>query len=107
MVRYHPAAVAEERALPSRERVAMANAAAKLQAAGPALGFPHQSAVQGTDLRELRPRAGRSPWRGLYQRIGDEFVIGAIAPEAMVDRRGFDQAVRRCQDRLAEVEESG
>lgn len=47
------------------------------------LGFHHTSAVQGfAGLRELRPRAGRSPWRAMYQRVGDVFVIAAIGPEA-------------------------
>lgn len=104
-VRYHPAANEEERRLTAAEKAAMANVVTKLRTVGPALGFPHQSAVQGTSLRELRPRAGRSPWRALYRRFGDEFVVGAIAPEAMVDRRGFDRAVAACLSRFAELED--
>ncbi|MGH3697530.1 MAG: type II toxin-antitoxin system RelE/ParE family toxin [Pseudonocardiaceae bacterium] len=54
--------------MPAGERHALYNAVAKLQAIGPDLGYPHTSAVQGAyQLRELRPRAGRSPWRGLYR----------------------------------------
>lgn len=83
----------------------MANVVAKLLAVGPQLGFPHQSAVRGTNLRELRPRAGRSPWRALYRRDREEFVIGAIAPEAMVDNHGFDRAVATCLRRLETPEE--
>lgn len=76
--------------MPANERVALDNAVAKLQALGLALGYPHSSAVQsGAGLRELRPRAGRSPWRGLYRRVGDRFVLAAVAPEAQHDRRGF------------------
>jgi hypothetical protein len=41
----------------------------------------------------------------LYGRVGDAFVILAIGPEALVDRRGFDRAVRDAGRRLAEVEE--
>jgi hypothetical protein len=71
---------------------------------GDTLPFPHQSAVRGAEgLRELRPRAGRSPVRGLYQRIGDAFVLLAIGPEAEVDRQGFDQAVRVAKERLNDL----
>jgi hypothetical protein len=77
----------------------------KLTVLGPTLPYPHQSAVRGsTGLRELRPRSARSPWHGLYGRIGDVFVIAAIAPEAQVDRRGFDRAVRAAEARLEAME---
>lgn len=33
------------------------------------------------------------------------FVIGAIAPEAESDRRGFDRGVRLALKRLAEIKE--
>jgi hypothetical protein len=59
----------------------MLNAVEKLTVFGPALPFPHSSAIQGAErLRELRPRAGRSPWRGFYRRLGDVLVISAIGP---------------------------
>jgi hypothetical protein len=102
-VEWHPEAETELLGLPVRERLAMDNAAGKLIALGPALPYPHQSAVrgrQGQGLRELRPRGGRSPWRALYERHGDRFVIAAVGPEAEVDRRGFDQAIRRARQRL-------
>jgi hypothetical protein len=84
----------------------MLNAVEKLTAFGPALPFPHSSAIQGAErLRELRPRAGRSPWRGFYRRLGDVLVIAAIGPEAEVDKRGFDRAVTAASTRLAELEE--
>jgi hypothetical protein len=35
-------------------------------------------------------------------RRGDTFVIAAVAPEAQVDRRGFDRAVRIARRRLEE-----
>jgi hypothetical protein len=56
-------------------------------------------------LRELRPRAGRSPWRVLYRRVGQVFVLAAIGPEAESDHRGFDQAARHAGSRLDELEE--
>ena len=91
--------------LPEREREAMLHAREKLDVAGDRLGFPHSSAVQGADrLRELRPRAGRSPWRAFYRRAGGDIVIAAIGAEANADPRGFRQAVRAAEDRLAGFE---
>jgi hypothetical protein len=67
------------------EQLALDHAVGKLAAVGPALPYPHQSAVKvGQGLRELRPRGGRSRWRALY------------------DRRGFDWAVRMARRRLEE-----
>lgn len=69
----------EHLALPANERNALLHAVDKLEAFGPQLGFPHTSAVQGfPGLRELRPRAGRSPWRALYRRVDDAFVIAEL-----------------------------
>lgn len=95
-----PEAREELQALPPDELRAMFNALEKLQVVGAQLPYPHSSQVQGTQLRELRPRAGRSPWRALYQRLGDRLVVAAIAPEALHDSRGFDRAVRAAQRRL-------
>jgi hypothetical protein len=73
----------------------------KLMAAGPNLPFPHQSAVRGhIGVRELRPRAGRSSLRAFYQRVGNQFVVAAIGPEAESDQRRFDRAVARAVRRL-------
>jgi hypothetical protein len=100
-VEWHPDAQAELMQLPLQEQLALDHAAEKLAALGPALPFPHQSAVRGaTGLRELRPRAGRSQWRALYRRRGDRFIIAAVAPEAEDNQQGFDQAVRWAQQRL-------
>ena len=99
-------AAQERLALSASERNALLHAVEKLEAFGPQLGYPHSSAVQGfAGLRELRPRAGRSPWRALYQRVGDVFVIAAIGPEAQVDHRRFGKAARNALVRLAELEE--
>lgn len=92
--------------MPKAERVALINADAKLGVYGPLLCYPHTSAVRGAEkLRELRPRAGRSAWRALYRQVGDVFVVAAVGPEAQSDPRGFDRAVRRSLERLANVEE--
>ena len=102
---YHPDAEAERSKLPAKERTAIAHAVEKLEALGPDLPYPHQSAVRGSKsgVRELRPRSGRSSWRPLYRRIGDVFVVLAVGPEAESDRRGFDKAVSAAEERLREV----
>ncbi len=103
---YLPEAQLERSVLPRAERAALINADAKLSAFGPLLGYPHTSAVRGTErLRELRPRAGRSAWRAMYRQVGEVFVVAAIGPEAQSDLRGIDRAVRRALERLAKVEE--
>jgi hypothetical protein len=96
----------ELRRLPVAERLAVMNAAAKLEAFGDRLGSPHTSQVKGSraGIRELRPRSGRSPWRVLYRRVADAMVMLAVGPEAEHDRRGFDRAVRRAEERLKEIE---
>lgn len=100
----HPQAEAELRRIPAAERVAVLNAVEKLEALGPDLGYPHSSAVRDADrLREVRPRAGRSPWRGLYRRFGEVFVVAAVGPEAGADPRGFKRAVAAAEERLEEV----
>jgi hypothetical protein len=105
-VLWHPDAERELNDLPKRERAAMLSATEKLEAEGITLGFPHTSKVQGVeDVRELRPRRGASPWRGLYRRVGDALVIGSISPEAKVDRRGFEAAVVAARERLDGIEE--
>jgi len=106
IVRYLREAEEELSGLPTREAAAMINAVKKLIAIGPQLSWPHTSAVvgiQGT-LRELRPRQGRSPYRGLYRQVGDEFVIAAIAPDGQTDRNGFNQAAQRALERLQKLE---
>jgi hypothetical protein len=103
---FHPAAERELERLPKGEQVAIAAAVEKLRVDGPMLRAPHQSAVRGAlSLRELRPRAGRSAWRALYRRVTeDTFVIAAIGPEAVNDRRGFGRAVGLAEQRLGELE---
>jgi len=88
------------------ERVAVANAVENLREIGPGLGYPHSSAVRSAEnLRELRPRQGRSPWRAFYRRFGTAFVVAAVGPEAQVDSKGFDRTVRAAEQRLDEVED--
>jgi hypothetical protein len=93
--------------LPVAERRAVMSAVAKLEAFGDQLGAPHTSQVKGSraGIRELRPRAGRSPWRALYRRVADRLVVLAVGPEAEHDKRGFDRAVRLAEERLREIRE--
>ncbi len=105
-VLWHPDAETERHQLPTKEEAAIVNAADKLQALGPDLPFPHTSNVQiATDLRELRPRAGRSAWRAFYRRIGAAFVIAAVGPEAQADPRGFRKTVQAAERRLDDMTE--
>jgi phage-related protein len=83
------------------ERSAMANALEKLKDVGMDLSYPHSSQVMGTRFRELRPRRGRSPWRVLYVRVEDRFVLCALAPEAQSNPRGFRRALTLAEDRLS------
>ena len=91
----HPAANAELATLPASELIAIDHAIEKLTVLGDRLGSPHSSSIRGTSqsLRELRPRAGRSGWQAFYRRVGSQFVIAAIGPEASVDSAGFRRAV--------------
>ena len=95
--------------LPRPEEVAVRTVILKLEALGSRLPYPHQSAVRGAeDLRELRPRSGRSPWRAFYRRVGaEEFLIGSVGPEAAVDPQGFKRSVRLAEERLASYRETG
>jgi hypothetical protein len=105
-VEVHPDAEAELASLPEGERHAMQNAFEKLAVHGDQLPFPHSSKVKGAaQLRELRPRAGRSAWRAFYRRIADTLVIGAIGPEARAKPHEFRRAVRSAGERLIQLEE--
>lgn len=91
-----------------KERVAIVNVVEKLRQLGPKLRYPHSSRVKGEHgkgLRELRPRAGRSPWRALYRQMKpDAFVIAAIAPEAEQNERLFRRGAKNAQERLSRLE---
>jgi hypothetical protein len=105
-VDYLPAAANERSELPPRERQAIDNAVQKLEVIGPDLPAPHSSAARGVpSLRELRPRSGRSRWRPLYRRVGDRFVIAAIAPDGKSSPRGFAAACDLAAKRLKELEQ--
>lgn len=103
-VLWHPKALAERDAIgDARECVAEDAVIEKLRVDGPALAYPHQSAVMGagrSGLRELRPRRGRSRLRPIYRRLGSQlFAILAVGPEAGIDKLGYHRAVRRAEQR--------
>lgn len=103
---FHSDALTEWRSVPAKERAALQAALEKLRAYGVHLSFPHASSVRGgRGLWELRPRAGRSPWRAIYRRVGDALVIAAVCPEATVDPRGFDRGVELAGLRLDSLTE--
>lgn len=82
----------------------MMNALAKLRSLGAQLPYPHSSQVKSSRLRELRPRAGRSPWRAIYRQVGHRIVVLAIVPEATHDNKGFQRGVRMAEERLSDLE---
>jgi phage-related protein len=102
----HPEAREELGAVPIADRRAIENAIEKLTVLGDQLGTPHSSSIRGAGetLRELRPRAGRSRWRALYRRVGDQFVVAAISPEVGVNPTGFRGAVAKAVARLSALD---
>jgi hypothetical protein len=103
-VLYHPEAEAERDRLRRNERLAIATAVEKLETFGPNLPSPHQSKLWGPSISvnsDHEPVAVPP----LYRRIAeDTFVIAAIAPEAQARRQGFQQAARRAERRLKELD---
>ena len=53
----------------------------------------------------MRPTSGRTLIRPVYRRFKNLYVILAIGPEAQVDPGGFAKAVKRAQQRRAEITE--
>jgi hypothetical protein len=110
-VAWHPKALDEKNAIEDvAERVAIAHVIEKLEVDGPALRSPHQSAVMGEDgsgLRELRPRRGRSRWRPIYRRMEERlFAVLAVGSEAEVDKAGYAKTVRLAKQRLKRLEKA-
>jgi hypothetical protein len=78
------------------ERKAAYNAVDKLRRVGEALAPPHMKPLQGeANLNELRPRQGRSPTRLLYRRVGDVYIVLAVAK----DKADFEKKKRVAQER--------
>lgn len=101
VVYYHPLAERElKKVTDERERYAIFTVVDKLHRIGSRIAEPHAKPIQGTtDLQELRPRSGRSVWRLLFAKIGDEFAILAVTRTAKVRRHEFLAAVQRARRR--------
>ena len=77
-----------------------ANAVDKPRRLGEQLVPPHMKPLKGYgELRELRPRQGRSPTRPPYRRFGDSYVILAIAV-----KDDFEKKASRAQERARQYE---
>ncbi len=78
------------------ERKAAVNAVDKLRRVGEALAPPHMKPLEGeANLNELRPRQGRSPTRLIYRRLGDVYIVLAVAK----DKADFEKKKRVAQKR--------
>jgi hypothetical protein len=110
-VAWHPKALDEKNTIDDvAERASIAHVIEKLEVDGPALRSPHQSGVmgeEGSGLRELRPRRGRSRWRPIYRRIDEAlFAILAVGSEAGIDSAGYAKAVHLAKQRLKRLEKA-
>ena len=102
LVEYHYAAVEEFAALKDvQQKKGVLKMADLLRQLGPKMKEPHMKPVQGSSkLRELRPGGGKTLVRPLYFRLDERtFKILALAPEAQVDKPGFNAAVDRATKR--------
>ena len=79
------------------DRKAVFNVVQKLKDLGPGLPSPHMKSLKGeADLFELRPKQGACEVRPIYVRIGDRFVVLAVAAK----KKNFDRAVADATQRL-------
>ena len=86
------------------ERNALFNAVDKLRHLGPKLISPHVKSLKGeADLYELRPRQGSSKSRPIFVRIGDDYLVLAIAIDHDKD---MESAVQDAKQRLKERQAS-
>lgn len=82
------------------ERRAVYNATHKLRELGERLAPPRMKPLKGEkELRELRPRQGRSPTRVLYRRFGARYVVLAVASKS-----DFEAKVALAQERARQYE---
>ncbi|HST70381.1 MAG TPA: type II toxin-antitoxin system RelE/ParE family toxin [Solirubrobacterales bacterium] len=79
------------------DRKAVFNVVQKLMDLGPDLPSPHMKSLKGkADLLELKPRQGRCETRPIYVRLGNRFVILAVAAK----KKDFERAVVEATQRL-------
>jgi len=79
------------------DRKAVFNAVQKLRDVGPDLPSPHMKSLKGSaDLFELRPKQGACEVRPIYARLGQRFVVLAVAAK----KKDFHRAVASAESRL-------
>lgn len=80
------------------DRKAVFNVVQKLKDVGPDLPSPHMKSLKGeADLFELRPKQGACEVRPIYAKLGQRFMILAVAAK----KKGFERAVVAASDRLS------
>jgi hypothetical protein len=80
------------------DRKAVFNVIQKLKDVGPDLPSPHMKSLKGeADLFELRPKQGACEVRPIYARLGQRFMVLAVAAK----KKGFERAVVAANDRLS------
>jgi len=80
------------------DRKAVFNAVQKLKDVGPDLPSPHMKSLKGeADLFELRPKQGACEVRPIYARLGQRFVVLAVAAK----KKDFERAVVTASERLS------
>jgi hypothetical protein len=79
------------------DRKAVFNVVQKLKDLGPDLPSPHMKSLKGeADLFELRPKQGACEARPIYVRLGQRFVVLAVAAK----KKDFDRALVEASKRL-------
>lgn len=79
------------------DRKAVFNVVQKLKDVGPDLPSPHMKSLKGeADLFELRPKQGACEVRPIYARLGQKFMVLAVAAK----KKDFERAVVAAGDRL-------
>lgn len=80
------------------DRKAVFNVVQKLKDVGPDLPSPHMKSLKGrADLFELRPKQGACEVRPIYARLGQRFMVLAVAAK----KKDFERAVVAAADRLS------
>jgi hypothetical protein len=80
------------------DRKAVFNVVQKLKDVGPDLPSPHMKSLKGeADLFELRPKQGACEVRPIYARLGQKFMVLAVAAK----KKDFERAVVAANDRLS------
>src|SRR3954453_3011049 len=73
------------------DRKAVFNVVQKLRDLGPDLPPPHMKSLKGeADLFELRPKQGACEVRPIYARVGDRFIVLAVAAK----KKNFEAAAK-------------